>query len=74
MLVMRTRRSPAKVAMKRYRFIVFDEHRLVVESRDFPATGDETAIRLADGWRDSHAAEVWHGPKLIKSWRRRSGD
>lgn len=55
--------------MRRYRFIVFDEHKLIAESREFPAIDDETAIRVADGWRDIRGGQVWRESNLIKHWR-----
>jgi len=56
--------------MQQYRFMVFDEHKLITESRDFWATDDETAVVLADGWRDACGGQVWSGSKLLKHWPR----
>lgn len=55
--------------MQRYCFIVFDEHKLIVEKREFPASDDQTAILVAAGWRDVRGGQVWRESKLIKHWR-----
>jgi hypothetical protein len=55
--------------LERYRFIVFDDHKVIADSRDYPASDDDTAIQLADGWRDDRGGQVWRGPKLLKHWR-----
>ncbi len=54
--------------MQRYRFIVFDEHKLAVDKRDFVATDDSTAVRVARGWIDGRGGQVWHGERLVKHW------
>ena len=54
--------------MLRYRFIVFDEHKLLADNRDFPAANDETAIAVANGWRDVRGGQVWRDSKLLKHW------
>ena len=59
--------------MQRYRFIVFDEHKLIADKREFPAPDDATAILVADGWRDIRGGQVWRESKLIKHWRGGSG-
>ena len=59
--------------MQRYRFIVFDEHKLIVEKREFPANDDQTAILVAAGWRDVRGGQVWRESKLIKHWRYGAG-
>ena len=59
--------------MRRYRFIVFDENKLVAETRDFPAMDDSIAVQVADGWRDVRGAQLWRGRELIRRWRRGTG-
>jgi hypothetical protein len=54
--------------MRRYRFRIFDGHGLVDEERQFQATNNDVAIRLAEGWRDHRAAEVLHANQRIKRW------
>ena len=56
--------------MERYRFVVFDDLKVMVENRDFPATNDDVAVQLAEGWRDARGGQVWRGDKLIKQWKR----
>lgn len=56
--------------MEQYRFVVFDNHKIIVENRDYVATGDDIAIRLAEGWRDYRGGQVWRADKLIKQWKR----
>lgn len=55
--------------MERYRFIVFDKHKVIIESREYLATNDDVAVRLAEGWRDSRGGHVWRSDKLIKQWK-----
>ena len=55
--------------MRRYRFIVFDEHKLLVDSRDFPAANDEPAIAVADGWRDVRGGHLVFTPHASFSAR-----
>lgn len=57
--------------MEQYRFIVFDENKVNILNRDFLATDDDVAIRLAEGWRDHQGGQVWRGEKLVKHWKRR---
>lgn len=56
--------------MKRYRFVVFDKHKVIVENRDYVATDDDIATRLAEGWRDHRGGQVWRADKLIRQWKR----
>ena len=35
-------------ATRRYRFIVFDEHKLIAKSLEFPAADDCTAVQIVD--------------------------
>lgn len=57
--------------MERYRFMVFDENKVNVLSRDFLAIDDDVAIRMAEGWRDQQGGQVWRGANLVKHWKRR---
>ena len=57
--------------MKHYRFRIFDGHGLLAEERQFHATNDDVAVRLAEGWRDNRAAEVWNTRNQIKRWKPR---
>jgi len=54
----------------RYRFIIFDDHKLIAESRNYPASNDDIAVRLADGWRDFRGGQLWRGASLLRHWRR----
>ena len=56
--------------MQQYRFIVFDDFKLVADTRDFLATDDDTAVKLAEGWRESCGGQIWRGSKLLKEWNR----
>jgi hypothetical protein len=55
----------------RYRFIVFDDNKVVITNRDFVATNDDVAVQLARGWRDRNGGQVWREDHLIKHWKRR---
>ncbi|HEV2593694.1 MAG TPA: hypothetical protein VGU01_00660 [Sphingomicrobium sp.] len=57
--------------MERYRFMVFDENKVNVLSRDFFAADDDVAVRMAEGWRDQQGGQVWRGTNLVKNWKRR---
>ena len=56
--------------MDRYRFVVFDENNVNIVGREFVATDDEIAVRMAEGWRDNRDTQVWRGKKLIEKWQR----
>lgn len=56
--------------MEEYRFLVFDENKVCVLSREFVATNDVVAVRLADGWRDHNGGQVWRGEKLVRHWEK----
>ena len=57
--------------MERYRFVVFDEHKVNILNREFVASDDDIAIRMAEGWRDDRVTQVWRGNKLIVQWQSR---
>ena len=57
--------------MERYRFVVFDEHKVNILNREFVASDDDIAIRMAEGWRDDRVTQVWRGHKLIVQWQSR---
>jgi len=54
----------------RYRFVVFDENNVNIVNREFVATDDEIAGRMAEGWRDNRDTQVWRGKNLIEKWQR----
>ena len=54
--------------MQRYRFIVLDGNKVNVLSRDFPASDDDVAMRLAAGWLNERGGQVWRGDQLVKHW------
>lgn len=56
--------------MERYRFVVFDKNRVNILNREFVASDDEIAIRMAEGWRDNRDSQVLRGKQLIKQWQR----
>jgi hypothetical protein len=56
--------------MQRYRFIVLDGNKVNVVNRDFVASDDDIAIRLASGWLDDRGGQVWRADQLVKHWRR----
>lgn len=63
----------ARGGMEQYKFIVFDENKVNILNREFVATDDDVAVRLADGWRDHRGGQVWRGEKLVKYWARQPG-
>ena len=48
-------------------FMHRDEPR-ISRSHEFEAESDERAIRIAEGWREGRRAELWSGPRKLKSW------
>jgi hypothetical protein len=36
--------------------------------REFEAEGDDTAIEIANGWRNGHAMELWNRHRKLKRW------
>jgi len=56
--------------VERYRFVVFDKNRVNILNREFVASDDEIAIRMAEGWRDNRDSQVLRGEQLIKQWQR----
>ena len=41
---------------------------LISYSHEFEAEDDERAVRIAEGWREGRRAELWAGPRKLKSW------
>jgi hypothetical protein len=55
--------------MERYRLFILIGG-LVAEEREFPATDDAVAEKLALGWRNNrNAAELWCGNRQVRGWR-----
>ena len=55
--------------MERYKFVVLDGNKVNIFSRDFVATDDDVAVRLADGWRDQRGGQVWQDERLVMHWK-----
>jgi hypothetical protein len=55
--------------VERYRFILFNSDGTVADARNFPATNDDVAMKLADGWRGSERAELWCADRQVRKWR-----
>jgi hypothetical protein len=54
--------------MQRYRLFILEQG-LVAQERSFPATDDVVAQKLAAGWRERNAAELWCGTREVRRWR-----
>jgi hypothetical protein len=53
-----------------YRLYYLDSvDRLISRSFEFEAEDDETAIRLAETYRDGKHAELWTGTRKLKVWK-----
>ena len=55
---------------ERYRFVVLDGNKVNLLKREYLATDDDVAVRMAEGWRDDRGGQVWRGETLIKHWKR----
>ena len=40
----------------------------ITYSHEFEADTEERAIRIAEGWREGRAAELWAGNRKLKTW------
>jgi hypothetical protein len=48
-----------------YRAFFFDEHRHIIDCREFDAGNHDLALDLARQWADGLLIEVWRGGELI---------
>jgi hypothetical protein len=66
------RRSAAKgrgQPLTQYRLYFLDSvDKHITYSHEFEAESDERAIRIAEGWREGRAAELWAGARKLESW------
>ena len=62
------RRKSASAPLGQYRlyFLGGDGH--IVHSHEFEAADDARALETAEAWLEGRAAELWKGPRKIKSW------
>jgi hypothetical protein len=62
------RRKSDDAPLQQYRlyFLGGDGH--ITHSHEFEAEDDEHAMKVAEAWREGRSAELWAGPRKIKSW------
>ena len=54
---------------QQYRLYFLDSRGLIESTPyQFEATGDATAIAMAEGWREGRSMELWCGARKIQSW------
>lgn len=64
-------RASAGSPLKQYRLYFLESvDRRISYSHEFEAEDDEQAIRISEGWREGRAAELWSGPRKVRSWER----
>ena len=63
------KRASGDPPLTQYRlyFMHSDEPRISY-SHEFEAENDERAIRIAESWREGRRAELWAGPRKLRSW------
>ena len=54
-------------AQYRLYFLGDDGH--ITKSHEFLADNDEAAIKIAEGWREGRAVELWCRRRKVKSWK-----
>lgn len=47
-------------------FLAGDGH--ISHAHEFHAPDDATAIRIAEGWREGQAIELWSPDRKVKAW------
>jgi hypothetical protein len=52
-----------------YRLYFFDGAGHVEKAHEFEARDDETAIRIAEGWREGRHIELWSRARKVKGWK-----
>ena len=66
---MSTRRTPGGRGMVYYRLYFMDRFSGHIDHfREFEAEGDDTAIEIANSWRNGHAMELWNRHRKLKRW------
>ena len=61
---------PPKAGELAYRIFFLDgDGRRIVRSHEFFAADDETAINVAEGWREGRKIELWQRARIVKAWR-----
>lgn len=63
---MATRGGPP---LRQYRlYFLHSADRRISYSHEFEAPDEQRAMRIAEGWREGRAAELWEGARKLKSW------
>ena len=52
-----------------YRLYFLDGAGHISKSHEFFAANEDAAIRIAEGWREGRAMELWSRDRKVKSWR-----
>ena len=61
--------NPNKTPLTQYRlYFLRDGNDHISRAHEFEAEDDASAIRISEGWREGRRAELWAGPRKIKSW------
>jgi hypothetical protein len=63
------RRPSGNAPVGQYRlYFLHGVDRRISHSHEFEAESDERAIRIAEGWREGRAAELWTGARKLMAW------
>ena len=56
--------------VKQYRLYFVDGSGKVASApHEFEADADETAVRVAEAWREGRRGELWSGSRRVETWR-----
>ena len=60
---------PKRSGMKDYRiFFRNPADRRITRAFEFQAKDDEAAVRIAEGWREGRAIELWNESQFVRGW------
>jgi hypothetical protein len=51
-----------------YRLFFFDGAGHIERAHEFEAESDERAIRVAEGWQEGRAMELWQHHRKVREW------
>ncbi|MGE5564132.1 MAG: hypothetical protein ACM3ZV_12640 [Bacillota bacterium] len=63
-----SRRASAEPVIQYRLYFLHAGDRHITHSHEFEAGDDERAVRIAEGWREGRAAELWSGARMLRSW------
>lgn len=62
-------RSSGTAGGLQYRLYFLDGLGHIAKSHEFFADDDAAAIRIAEGWREGRAMELWSRDRKVKIWK-----